>query len=137
MSFVSFLKKVGLGIIKYVPPLLTGAQLVSQVDPKIAPIVDRLSAIFSAGQQIEHDFANAFPGQQTGPQKLLALTSQVGDLLKQTELATGMEIADEALLQKAATEIAQGVVDAMNAFKGKDGSAVSGTLVLQGVGTIR
>lgn len=131
MGFVSFLKKVGLGIIKYAPAVLGIGQIVASNDPKAAPIVDRLGAIFSAGQQIEKDFATAFPGQQTGPQKILALSAQVGDILRETELATGMEIADEALLQKAATEIAQGVVDAMQSFKGKDGSTVTGLAVVK------
>lgn len=124
-KFVTFLKKVGLGIVKYAPAVLGISQIVATTDPKAQPIVDRLGAIFAAGMQIEKDFAVALPGQQTGPQKILALSAQVEDILRQSELASGQEIGDEVLFGKGAQEIAQGVVDAMQALKGKDGSTVT------------
>lgn len=125
MGFMSFLKKVGLGIVKYAPPLLGIGSIIATSDPRAQPIVDRLGAIFAAGMQIEKDFAVALPGQQTGPQKILALSAQVEDIVRQSELASGQEIADEAMLGKGAREIAQGVVDVMQSLKGKDGSTVT------------
>lgn len=127
MGFVSFLKKIGLGIIKYAPPLLGIGQIVAETNPKAAPVVSELSAIFAAGQAIEQDFAVAFSGQQTGAQKLLALTLQTQNILQQLDLIKIHGIADEVMFAKGANEIAQGVVDVQQSLKGKDGSTVSGT----------
>lgn len=134
---MNFLKKIGLGIIKYLPMALGIAQMTTGFAPTSAqPLIDKLEAIFGAGMGIEKDFTIAFSGQKTGPQKLLALTAQTQDILKQLSMVTTHGIADPTLFSKGSQEIAQGVVDCMQALKGKDGTTVVGAATIEGVGKI-
>lgn len=126
---MNFLKKIGAGIIKYLPLALGIGQMVSTVKPEVAPAVDKLEQIQTLSMVLEKAFA-ASGQQQSGPQKLLALVSFTTDILKQSELVVQHGIGDEALFGKGANEIAQGVVDVLQSLKGKDGSTVVGTSTL-------
>lgn len=134
---MNFLKKIGLGIIKYLPLVLGGVQMAGGFAPTSAqPFVDKLEAILASGQSIELTFERAYSGQKTGPQKIVALAGSVGDILKQLPLVITHGIADQTVFSKGAQEIAQGVVDVMQSLKGKDGTTVSGGTTIEGVGKI-
>lgn len=130
---MNLLKKIGFGIIKYLPIALGLMPMASGFAPASAqPMMDKLESIFTAGMGIERDFSVAFSGQKTGPQKILALTAQTEDILRQMSLVTVHGVADPALFSKGSNEIAQGVVDCMQALKGKDGTVVVGAATIEG-----
>lgn len=126
MGFTSFLKKVGLGIIKYLPMALGVGQIVASADPKIQTVVDKLDQVQALSLTLEKAFAAAGIAS-SGPQKLAALQAFTLDILKQSELVAAHGVADDALFAKGANEISQGVVDVLQSLKGKDGSVVVGT----------
>lgn len=131
---VSFLEKLGLGIIKYLPVALGISQMVEASAPAGSPVVqqlDKLDSFIVAAQNIEQDFQRAFAGQQTGSQKIVALTGQVSDILNQLQLVGIHTVADPAMLQKSAQGFAQATVDLLKALKGKDGSTVVGVTTVK------
>lgn len=126
MGFTSFLKKIGMGVIKYLPAALGITQIVAQGSPGVAPVVDKLSQIQGLAMTLERAFQAA--GQQNaGPLKIAALQQFTLDILRQSELVVAHGIADDALFAKGANGIAQGVVDVLQSLKGADGTVVVGT----------
>lgn len=113
---ISFLKKLGsilanaAGIFAGIGPIIS-PYLGSKGNEYVGKAVNDLTAV---GQVVVQ--AEAILGAGTGPQKLAASVPLVMSILQTSELFAGKKIADTALFQKAATEITQGVVDALNAI---------------------
>lgn len=126
---MNFLKKIGMGIIKYLPVALGVGQLVAASDPKAQPVIDKLGQIQSLAMTLEKAFESAGIAKG-GAQKIAALQQFTLEILQQSELVISHGVADPTLLSKAANEIAQGVVDALQSLKGADGSLVAGTSTL-------
>ncbi len=57
------------------------------------------------------------PGQKTGAEKLAAVKQVVLNALTASELLSGKQIVDEALLDQGITEITNGAVKILNAVK--------------------
>lgn len=125
---MTFLKKLGqilatvastaLGIGPLVAPLF-GAKG-SQVAGEISTVVNDLTAV--GGVIVQVETIGASMTGMTGPQKLQAATALVKPILLTSQLISGKHIADAALLDKAVTEITQGVVDMLNAVDQKSTS---------------
>jgi len=118
MSFVSFLKKAGT-ILANVAAVEAGLEPIfkASMPASAAPIIDKADLMFRSIVATEGQFESAFPGQQTGPQKLLAASSLVGPVLATIDTVRGKPIADEAALTKAIQMITAGMANYMNALK--------------------
>ena len=131
---MSFLKKIGLGILKWLPALISGVQIVQGAEPSSKPIaqtVDKLDQIANMVMILEQAFASAYdPSVKTGQQKLDALKPFVQKILASSELVVGHGIANDALFAQSTTEIAQGVVDMLQSLKGAENTVTVGTQVL-------
>ncbi len=116
---VSFLSKLGGYIVKGAAALAGFAPLLETVAPKDAGVIQTVSADLSAMANIVVQVEagaqaiQAAGGTITGAQKLQMAAALVQPILIQSNLIAGRKIADPALLQKAASEIAQGIVDAL------------------------
>lgn len=118
---MSFLKKFGaiaLNVLQYV--ILGGgaSQAVIPSGNKVTQFVDKLTQMASQALIIEQAFANAFAGQQTGPQKLKALIPAVGQIVASSEVVVGHKVSDPVLFRKALEEYAQATVDLLNSLSG-------------------
>lgn len=119
---MSWLKKVGLDVLKYLPVLLGISQLVSQQNPNNAmlkTVVGDLNAIpgmIVTGEALIKGEA----GAKTGPQKLAALTPAVQQLIKEyvtANLPGSPKLKDPLALENAAAQITGGFANALNAFE--------------------
>lgn len=116
---VSFLSKLGGYIVKGAAALAGFAPLLETVAPKDAGVIQTISADLSAMANIVVQVEagaqaiQAAGGTITGAQKLQMAAALVQPILIQSNIIAGRKIADPVLLHKAATEIAQGIVDAL------------------------
>jgi hypothetical protein len=81
--------------------------------------VDKLDLMFKSIVATEGQFSAAFPGQQTGPQKLIAAASLVGPVLSTVDTIRGKSIANEKAYSDAVKTITGGIADLMNALEAK------------------
>jgi len=129
---VSFLSKLGSIIVKGAAAIAGFAPILSMVDPKDAHTIQTVSADLSAMANIvvQVEAAGqslaAAPGgvPLTGAQKLQMAAALVKPILIQSNIIAGRQIADPALLDKAAMELAQGVVDALQSVHQDAASAM-------------
>lgn len=132
MSFVSFLKKAG-QVLANIGAIEAGiAPIFKAAVPEgsaVANGIDKLDLLFKSVVATEGQFATAFPGQQTGPQKLLAASSLVGPILATVETIAGKNIANEAAYIAAIQEITKGVADLMNAINPHNAEDVAASSV--------
>lgn len=125
MSFLSFLKKAGVDILK---GATIAAEVAGVIQPivdmtggKAAPVVDKavseLKQFESLAVTIEAA-ANAMfgPDAKVGAQKLAALVPFVSSIIQESEVMVGKHVADDVLFQKAMTEFAQASVDLANSL---------------------
>lgn len=121
MSFVSFLKKAG-QILANVAAVEAGVEPIfkaaAPAGSAVSSGLDKLDLIFKSVVATEGQFAAAFPGQQTGPQKVLAASSLLGPILATVDTLSGKHIANEAAYVAAVQKITGGVADLMNAYQG-------------------
>jgi hypothetical protein len=117
-GFVSFLEKAG-KILANVAAMEAGIEPLfrSAVPQSAQPYVDKADLIFRSVVATEGQFTAAFPGQQTGPQKLLAASSLVGPVLASIDTIRGKPIADEAAYTKAVQDITSAVANLLNSLK--------------------
>lgn len=124
---MSWLKKFGLVALKVFQVAVgfapMGTQIVKQIDPAAAPVVDTLSKIAGFAQTIEANFAALVAAGQmqskNGPQKMIAilpLVSQEVETWIGTQLPGSQKVHDTALFSKGVQEVAQGVVDILNSL---------------------
>lgn len=134
MSFISFLKKAGM-IIANVAAVEAGlAPVFKQAIPQAAPAIDKLDLVVHQIVGIEGAFAAAFPGQQTGAQKVVAAASLIGPILSSVDAITGKHIQDESAYVKAVQTIAGGVADLLNSIGDSPSNAtVAASIVAPGV----
>ena len=127
MSFVSFLKKAG-QILANVAAVEAGIEPIfkASLPTSAQTTVDKLDLIFKSIVATEGQFAAAFPGGQTGSQKLLAAASLVAPVLSTVDTIRGKPIADEAAYIKAVQTITAGIADLMNALKPAVDSSTAG-----------
>jgi len=117
---LTFLKKLGTilanaaGIFAGIGPIITPflGSAASQASSAIGTAVNDLTAISQVVVQVEAVLQA--PG--SGPQKLIAATPLVIQILKTSQIVAGKQIADEALFAKAAQEITSGVADLLNSI---------------------
>ena len=87
----------------------------------LATFLKVLSGIFNVlplAVSIVETVAGIFkPGQKTGPEKLAAVRAVVRNALVASELLSGKEIVNEALLDQGITEITNGTVKVLNSIK--------------------
>lgn len=132
MSFMSFLKKAGLDILK-------AAEIAAEIAGVVQPIVDRtggkaasiVDKAVSELQQFEslaitvEAASNAMlgPDAKSGPQKLAVLVPFVSSIVQESEVMVGKHVADPVLFAKAMTEYAQASVDLANSLKPVDSTS--------------
>lgn len=121
MGFVSFLKQAGIILGKLALAEAGIVQGVKAADPAAAPTVDKLDTIFQSIVATEGQFAAAFPGQQTGPQKLLAAGTLITPVLNEVSLISGKKIGDIAGYQAGVTLVMNGIVKILNSVEGTGG----------------
>lgn len=117
---MTFLKKLGQillkgalvasGVLSLVSPMLG-----SKVSAIIGKVVDDFTLIGNQVVTVEV----ALNGK-TGAEKFAALLPLVAGIIRTSELVGGKEIANEDLFQKGVQEVAQGVVDILNAVHEKE-----------------
>lgn len=131
MSFVSFLKKAG-QILANVAAVEAGVEPIfkaaAPAGSATANTIDKLDLIFKSVVATEGQFAAAFPGQQTGAQKLLAASSLLGPILSTVETVSGKHIANEDAYVAAIQKITGGVADLLNAYQGGSVADASGAI---------
>ena len=118
MSFVSFLKSFGMILAKIALAEAGIVQGVKAADPAVAPTVDKLDAIFQNILATEGMFAAAYPGQQTGAQKLAAAGTLVTPILNSVQLISGKKIANAAQYAQGANAVINGIVAMLNSVEG-------------------
>jgi hypothetical protein len=118
MGFVSFLKNFGVILGKVALAEAGVVQGVKAADPAASPTVDKLDTMFQSVLATEGMFQAAFPGQQTGPQKLAAAGTLVTPILNEVSVLTGKKIANAAAYQAGVTAMINGMVGMMNAVEG-------------------
>ena len=134
MSFVSFLKRAGT-ILANVAAVEAGLEPIFKgaLPASAGPTLDKLDLIFKQVVAVEGSFAAAFPGQQTGPQKIVAAASLIGPVLQSVDTIRGKSIANEAAYTKAIQTIAGGLADLMNAINSQPAtSTVAGAVIAAG-----
>ena len=134
MSFISFLKKAG-QILANVAAVEAGLEpIFKQTLPASAQgTIDKLDLIFKQVVGVEGAFEAAFPGQQTGAQKVLAAASLLGPVLQSVDTIRGTSIGNEAALTAAVQKIAGGIADYLNARNANPSNAtVAGSVVAMG-----
>lgn len=127
-TFTSVLKKIGTVLLdgSEIAAEVLGfpfiAQLIGAASPKVASALQTGVADLNTLAGFVSTAEAMFPaaaGQQTGSQKLAAVTPMVQQMLlswAQSSLPGHNKVKDPTLLAKAAGEIAGGMADAMNAF---------------------
>ena len=130
MSFVSFLKKAGM-ILANVAAVEAGLEPIfrAALPASAGEYVDKVDLIFKSVIATEGQFAAAYPGQQTGAQKLLAAASLVGPVLSTVATIRGKPIADEAAYVKAVQTITGGIADLLNALKPNADNTTAGSAI--------
>ena len=97
------------GVTQVIAPLAVGAFF-----PAFAPLINvTLRAIVSA----EGEFPAAKSGTDKAAWTAKVVAVNAPDVIAAIEKATGKELTDEALLQEALSDISNGLVKAMNAFR--------------------
>jgi hypothetical protein len=133
MSFISFLKKAGMILADVASVYAIGEPIFKNIAGTNAAAVnaiDKLGLIINSVVATEGQFAAAFPGQQTGPQKLLAASSLVGPILSTVDVIRGKSIANEAAYAAAIQTITKGVADLLNSLHGDSGQPAASAAVL-------
>lgn len=115
---MNFLKKLGTilanaaGIAAGIGPIIQpflGQGKAAQIEPTVVNDLTQAAQIVTMIQAVI-----TTPG--SGPQKLAAATPLVLQILKTSQAFSGKKIADEALAEKGAAEVVQGLVDFMSAI---------------------
>jgi len=136
MSFVSFLKKAGT-ILANVAAVEAGLEPIFKgaLPASAGPTIDKLDLIFKQVVGVEGAFAAAYPGQQTGPQKVLAAASLIGPVIQSVETITGRSIANEPAYAKAVQGIAGNIADLLNSINANPpASTVAAGVIAVGTG---
>lgn len=130
MSFVSFLKKAG-QILANVAAAEAGIEPIfkAAMPASAGSTIDKADLIFRSIVATEGQFAAAFPGQQTGAQKLAAAATLVGPVLSTIDTIKGRPIADEAAYTAAVQGIVTQIVALMNSLKPTADNAVAGSAI--------
>lgn len=117
---MSFLKKLGLGILKgikvaagYAPYVL--AQLPAGTGVRAFDVMAEICKVVVNAEVMVGAISD--PNAKTGPQKLEAATPVVLQLLKQSEFLAGKQIYNEDLLMEAAREYADATAKLLNSLK--------------------
>ena len=118
MGFTSFLKKAGIILAKLALAEAGVALGVKQADPNLGPKVDKLDQIFQSIVAVEGMFEKAYPGQQTGAQKLAAAGTLVAPILNQVQVLTGAKVGDSAQYTEGINTIITGIVKMLNSSDG-------------------
>lgn len=116
-GFTSLLKAIGQGVVKAFGIFASNPALQSVAAayiPGAAPILQPIIGIVAA---VERAFAIAQPQGKSGPQKFQAALPLVEQVIRNSELVVGREIADEAMLTRGAGKILDGMVDVLNSLK--------------------
>jgi hypothetical protein len=116
---MGFLKKAA-EIVLRVTALVSGfAPLVTATDPKTGAIVSKaeneLAAVAGVIQQVEV-FGQALGIK--GPQKLIAATPAVAQVLLASSMLAGKKIANPELFKQGSQKIADGAADILNSLHG-------------------
>jgi hypothetical protein len=134
MSFGSFLKNAGkllanvAAVEAGLEPIFKGA-----LPASAGPTLDKIDLVFKQVVAVEGMFAAAYPGQQTGPQKLVAAAALIGPVLQSVDTIRGKSIANEAAYTAAVQKIAGGIADLLNTLNDKPSNAtVAGSVIAAG-----
>lgn len=129
MSFVTFLKKAG-QVLSTIAMAEAGiAPVLEKTIPSATNVIDKMDLIFKSVVATEGQFAAAYPGQQTGPQKLLAASSLVGPILSTVDTIRGKQIANEAAYTAAVQGIVTNVANLLNSLKPTNDTATTAASV--------
>lgn len=121
MSFVSFLKKAG-QVLANVASVEAGLEPIfkNMLPASLQPNVDKLDTAFKSVIAVEGMFQAAYPGQQTGPQKLQAASTLIAPLLSTLDSLAGTHTVDDGAKKAAILKITGGFADYVNALSGGD-----------------
>lgn len=119
MSFVSFLKKAG-QVLANVAAVEAGVEPIfkAALPTAAGTVLDKFDTAFKSVVAVEGMFAAAYPGQQTGPQKIIAASTLIAPILASIDAIAGTHTVDSAAEQKAILEITGGIADYINARSG-------------------
>lgn len=132
MSFLSFLKKAGQILADVASVYAVGEPIFKNIagtNTGAVNTIDKLGLIINSVVATEGQFAAAFPGQKTGPQKLLAAASLIGPILSTVDTIRGKPIADEAAYSAAIQTITKGVADLLNSLHADSGTPAASAAV--------
>lgn len=119
---MTWLKKVGLDVLKYLPVLLGLASVAQQAAPNnttVAKVVGDLNALPALVVQGEA-LVKAVAGQKSGPAKLAAVAPGVQQLLTtyvENNLPGSPKIKNPTLAASSASAITSALADFLNAFE--------------------
>jgi hypothetical protein len=126
MGFLSFLKKAGQVLANVAAEEAGLEPIFKKLLPAAAgPVLDKLDLAFKNIVATEGMFTKAFPGQQTGPQKLTAATTLIEPLLASVDTLVGTHIVDGPASAAAVLKITSGLADYINARSGGDSTGTS------------
>jgi len=125
MSFVSVLKRIGTVLANVASIEAIGVPIIKQLAPQTSATVDKLDLIFKNIYGVEGMFAAAYPGQQTGPEKLLAASTLIAPILASVDSIAGTHTEDTAAKQAAIAKIVGGFADYVNALTGGNAQALA------------
>lgn len=117
---LTFLKKLGsilvqvAGVATGIGPILKPFLGSGKTATGVITATNDLTSIASMVVQIETVF-NTIPNS-SGQQKFAALVPLVKNIISTSEVVAGKKIQNEDLFSKGATEVAQGMVDILNAI---------------------
>lgn len=118
-KFVSFLKKAGQIIANFGAAEAGLEPIFKAILPaKDGVYIDKLDTIMKSIIATDGMFEAAFPGQQTGPDKLKAAATLVAPLLASLDSLAGTHTVDSVAKQAAILKITSGFADYINALDG-------------------
>ncbi len=116
-GFLSALKKIGQVVLKIIGLSPTVMPLLNAAVPATVPATAAIDALSSIIVTAEQMFQAAYPGQQTGAQKLQAVIPYIAALVQGSNFFVGKHIKDQAAFTDGVTQIANGLVATMNSVE--------------------
>lgn len=114
---MSFLKKAGSFILKYVGVILGLVPLVAPAVGVPGAVVGEITQVGNLIISIEQMFAAAFGlDAKKGSDKLKAAVPFVAQIIQRSDFMVGKKIKDEAAFQAASTAITSGFADLLNSL---------------------
>jgi hypothetical protein len=113
---MGLLKKIGLGIVKYLPILLGLGQVVRTQSAAAGPVIDKFAAALDAIAAAEQ-MAEAMGLQKGGPAKLAAVRPYVTKYIQDAEQLAGHKLHDDVAFSAGVDQVVSGLVACFDAYE--------------------